>query len=67
MLNRVQRRARQQYKEEEHQYSTRDEEQICSDDSDYPMCSSPLLAFGGSEEEDLWDSDVDADGDVPDI
>lgn len=63
VLNRVQRCTREQYKEEEHQHSTEDERQMCSED--YPMCSSPLLR---GNEDDLWDSDVDADGDVvPDV
>lgn len=61
VLNRVQRRTQQQYKEQEHQYSTRNEQQTCSED--YPMCSSPSFVFEGNEEEDLWDGDVDADGD----
>ena len=58
MLNRVQRRTQQQYKEQE--YLARNEQQTCSED--YPMCSSPV--FSGNEEEDLWDSDVHVDGDV---
>ena len=59
VLNRVQRRTRQQYKEQEHQHSAGGEQQMSSED--FPMCSSP---FRGNEEEDLWDSDVHVDGDV---
>jgi len=51
VLNRVQRRTQQQYKEQEQQCSTGNEQQTCSED--YPMCSSPLIV--GNEEEDLWD------------
>lgn len=65
VLNRVQRRTRQQYKEQEHQYPTRNEQQTCSED--YPMCSSPSLVFRRDEDEDLWDGDMDADGDVLDV
>ncbi|KAF8444509.1 Dfp1/Him1, central region-domain-containing protein [Boletus edulis BED1] len=66
VLNRVQRRTRQQYKEQEDQDSTRnDEQQTCSED--YPMCSSPPFMFRGNEEEDMWDGDADADGDVLDV
>lgn len=56
VLNRVQRRTRQQYNEQD-QYSTRNKRQMGSEDSS--MCSSP-----SGNEEDLWDSDMDADGDV---
>ncbi|KAG6369670.1 DBF zinc finger-domain-containing protein [Boletus reticuloceps] len=66
VLNRVQRRTRQQYKDQEDQDSTRnDEQQTCSED--YPMCSSPPFMFRGNEEEDMWDGDADADGDVLDV
>lgn len=59
VLNRVQRRTRPEYKEQEPPSSTRDEQQMCSED--YPMCSSPSL---GGDEEDLWDDVVDTDGDI---
>ena len=55
VLNRVQRRTRQQYEEQEHENSTPNGQQTRSED--YPMCSSPSLVLG-NEEDDLWDSDV---------
>ncbi|KAG9316526.1 Dfp1/Him1, central region-domain-containing protein [Chiua virens] len=62
VLNRVQRRTRQEYEEQEEQSSIQNDPLTYSED--YPMCSSPPPVFKEEEEEDLWDGDVDADGDI---
>ncbi|KIJ18843.1 hypothetical protein PAXINDRAFT_109208 [Paxillus involutus ATCC 200175] len=63
VLNRVQRRTRQEYEEQEQQYSARHEGHISSGIPEaYFSPSPPLIAE--ADDEAIWDDEMDAEGEV---